>query len=153
MRTIPGSKEFSSEVFHMFFYMFHMCYKKASLSLSLPPSLPPSSLSLFLCMDLKGEEGEEVGRLADVCCWAAQLQVSAAASPPSLPPRSRACFLSGRIKALRWRQWQQLSAALQPCSPSPEHWPAGDNISKGVVIATHYIIIISDPSPFTPTAE
>jgi len=49
--------------------------------------------------------------------------------------------------------WQQLSDALQPCSLSPEHWPAGDNISKGVVIATHYIIIISDPSPFTPIAE
>ncbi len=83
-----------------------------------------------------------------LCFWK---QVSAAASSPPL----RACglFLSGRRNPLLWLQQQQLSAALQPCSPSPEHWPAGDNISKGVVIATHYIIIISDLSPFTPTAE
>lgn len=69
----------------------------------------------------------------------------------SLSPRLRASFFSRAQKSAAWLQ--QLSAALQPRSPSPEHWPAGDNISKGVVIATHYIIIISDPSPFTPTAE
>lgn len=72
----------------------------------------------------------------------------------SLSPRLRASsflfFFRAQKSAARL---QQLSAALQPRSPSPEHWPAGDNISKGVVIATHYIIIISDPSPFTPTAE
>lgn len=77
----------------------------------------------------------------------------------SLSPCLRAFFILiiwERRNPLRWLQQpqlQQLSAALQPCSSSPEHWPAGDNISKGVVIATHYIIIISDPSPFTPTAE
>lgn len=73
----------------------------------------------------------------------------------SLSPCLRAFFIiiirERRNPLLRLQQ--QLSAALQPCSSSPEHWPAGDNISKGVVIATHYIIIISDPSPFTPTAE
>lgn len=87
------------------------------------------------------------------------MQVSAAASSPSFHASGLffiIIIISERRNPLPWLQQQkqqQLSPALQPCSPSPEHWPTGDNISKGVVIATHYIIIISDPSPFTPTAE
>lgn len=38
------------------------------------------------------------------------------------------------------------------CSVSPEHGPPCDNISKRVLIANHYIIIISDRGPFTRAA-
>lgn len=93
-------------------------------------------------------------------CSALYFNAGISSGQLSLSPCLRAFFIIiiwERRNPLRWLQQQpqqqQLSAALQPCSSSPEHWPTGDNISKGVVIATHYIIIISDPSPFTPTAE